>query len=533
MLDYLYSVIVVTLSIWMGKNFEIPFKKIANNIESLKESNDTNKIDSNFSTEEFIFLQKFIVDAFAFKEEKDKAKKELGEITAQVAYDVRSPLSALDTVVKSISSKVSEQERIMIRNSFRRINNIANDLVARYKGRESQSNILLFIYVVLKDIVSEKDLEHANKNISFELTLDDPQSAFLITEGNYKEIRRVLSNLVNNAVNAMPNGGRIQLICEKMAGTVFIKICDQGCGLSAERVSQLLSEDRAQTAGIGLGLKHAKEYMKNHSGEFKMRSQEGVGTEVILSFQILPKPKWLAEKLEIDFAKPVMILGDDASIHDIWTKKFEGFKVQREDFYTTHDAREALEKGSKPGLVLCDYEFVGQDEVGLTFLESIRGIDAEKYLVTTHVDNEEILNRCEDLGLQLIPKHLLPYVGVQAQDKATARNVAHKEDVQIADAVMIDDEAYNHEFWKFAAKLKNKTILCFLSLEEFDKAAADIPFDMPIYVDLNLKNVSGLVVTKTLHERGFNKLYIATGLVDFDPKEYPYLAGVQGKEPPF
>lgn len=147
-------------------------------------------------------------------------------MTAQVAHDIRSPLAALDTVVNSVSNKVSEQERIMMRTTYRRINNIANDLVAKYKGRESNLDIILFIYVVLKDIVSEKDLEHGNKNISFELILDGPQTAFLITEGNYKEMRRMLSNLINNAVNAMQQGGRIQVLCEKIANNVLIKICD-------------------------------------------------------------------------------------------------------------------------------------------------------------------------------------------------------------------------------------------------------------------------------------------------------------------
>lgn len=83
-------------------------------------------------------------------------------------------------------------------------------------------------------------------------------------------------------------------------------------------------------------------------------------------------------------------------------------------------------------------------------------------------------------------------------------------------------------------KLKSKKVLCFTSLEAFNKMANTIPLDMPIYIDLNLKEgISGLTVSKDLHDRGFSKLYIATGLIDFEPKDYPYLAGVQGKEPPF
>lgn len=180
-----------------------------------------------------------------------------------------------------------------------------------------------------------------------------------------------------------------------------------------------------------------------------MKSEIGKGTEVILSLPTSPKPKWLAEKLEIEFTKPVMIIDDDTSIHDIWTKKLEDFKVIREDFYTTNDARLALKSGqSKPGLILCDCEFIGQKEVGLQFLESINTLPIQKYLVTTHVDNETILNKCEDLGLQLIPKHLLPYLTIQKLNTETKATLS----TELADATLIDDEPYNHEFWQFAAK---------------------------------------------------------------------------------
>lgn len=527
----IYSVIAIILSLFMGKSFEVPFNKLTTNIQLFMTEHNKDKLDKQFSINEFVFLNQFVINAIEAIEEKDKTKKELGEITAQVAHDIRSPLSALDMVITSLADKVPEQERIMMRTAFRRINNIANDLVAKYKGKENNPDIILFVYVVLKDIISEKDLEHGNKVLSFELLLDDPQTAFVITEGNYKEMRRMLSNLINNAVNAMPEGGKIQVICERKEGTVLVKIRDQGCGLEKGRIAQLLSDDQAQSAGIGLGLKHGKDYVKKHGGSFSMQSKVGEGTEVSLSLPILPKPKWLAEKLEIDLNKSAMIIDDDNSIHDIWTKKFEGFALNREDFYKTEDARQALrEKNSQPGLILCDYEFIGQEEVGLQFLESIQDIQAEKYLVTTHVDNGTILNQCEDLGLQLIPKHLLPYITITVSGELASQE---KRNTDFPDAVMIDDEPYNHEFWQFAAKLKDKKLLCFLSLEEFNKKAAKIPFDMPIYVDLNLKMASGLDVTKELHERGFTKLYIATGLIDFDPKDYPYLSGVQDKDPPF
>jgi hypothetical protein len=77
----LTSVAVVILSLFTAKHFEIPFKKIANNIESLMLNDDKSKFDTHFVIEEFIFLQKFILRVFDLKEEREVAKKALVALT--------------------------------------------------------------------------------------------------------------------------------------------------------------------------------------------------------------------------------------------------------------------------------------------------------------------------------------------------------------------------------------------------------------------------------------------------------------------
>ncbi|MFC3908064.1 hypothetical protein ACFORL_03090 [Legionella dresdenensis] len=78
-----YSIIVVVFSVIMGKRFEAPFKQIAANIEHLMLQNDKSKVDDNFSTQEFVFLQQFIFNAFEIKEKKEQAKQEFINITTQ------------------------------------------------------------------------------------------------------------------------------------------------------------------------------------------------------------------------------------------------------------------------------------------------------------------------------------------------------------------------------------------------------------------------------------------------------------------
>lgn len=164
-------------------------------------------------------------------------------------------------------------------------------------------------------------------------------------------------------------------------------------------------------------------------------------------------------------------------------------------------------------------------------MESIQHVQCDKYLVTTHVDSHKILTRCQALGLKLIPKHLLPYVSISLKASSPTASVS----AEPIDAVLIDDEPYNHEFLQFAAKLKHKTLLTFISFEAFLVQQKEIPFKVPIYVDLNLKgpNADGLVVAKRVYDLGYKAVYIATGYADFEQSDYPWLSGVNLKDPPF
>ncbi len=169
----MYSVIVVTLSIYMGRRFESPFKKLTANVQALMLKNDKSAIDDNFSTQEFIFLQEFIVNAFEVKQQKDRVQQSLLNLTAQVVHDIRSPLAAINTALSDVKS-VPEDKRIMIRNAANRINDIANNLLLQSKNdffnsqnsNSESSDSAELIFVVLDNIVAEKRYEHYKTNVT-------------------------------------------------------------------------------------------------------------------------------------------------------------------------------------------------------------------------------------------------------------------------------------------------------------------------------------------------------------------------------
>lgn len=529
----IYSIFVVILSLFTGKNFERPFKKIANNIEALMLNNDKSNLDSHFSIEEFIFLQKFITDVYDLKEERDRAKKRLGEITAQVAHDIRSPLTAIEVLVKRFNNYLPETERVMLRNAARRIDDIAYQLVQKYKGQVIQegNDNLIFLYLAALEITSEKRIEHSNKNINIEVLVKDPKTFFAVTRGNITECKRLLSNLINNSINALKNGGNIEISLSASSGYCTIKIIDNGCGIAKDILEKLQSENIENNNAIGLGLTHARKYLKTINGTLQIESELGKGTEVILQMPLCNKPEWLSNEIMFREDCILVIVDDDPSIHDAWRQKIRQEieekhhkKINIIHLNSPEECLAWIESYPENNVVLfADYEYLNSNMNGLQLLKSISKPIMHKKLVTSHYENEEITNDLSD-GIKLLPKQLV---------HAIEFNLLPVTDGYDYNLVFIDDQEFNTEMWENLARMKGIKIKTYHSTDDFQRDKANIPFITPIYVDQDLGEgkETGVEFTRKLREEGFQNLYLATSyIVDTD---YEWLKGVTSKKPPF
>jgi PAS domain S-box-containing protein len=132
------------------------------------------------------------------------------------------------------------------------------------------------------------DNEAARRGIRYEIDLRiEPAPAILAVAS---EIREAILNILENALAAMPHGGRLTLHVRGGEDLAVLSISDTGQGMS-EEVQRLAFEPffttRAGEGGSGLGLALAQEIIKRHGGAVALRSQEGVGTTFTLSFPAL------------------------------------------------------------------------------------------------------------------------------------------------------------------------------------------------------------------------------------------------------
>jgi len=111
--------------------------------------------------------------------------------------------------------------------------------------------------------------------------------------GRAAELREVLTNMILNAVEAMPTGGVVTLRTRTRGGSVRIEVSDTGSGMT-EEVQQHIFDPFFTTKGAkgtGLGLSVSDALIKDHNGEIQVHSEPGRGTTFSITLPPSPAPR--------------------------------------------------------------------------------------------------------------------------------------------------------------------------------------------------------------------------------------------------
>lgn len=204
----------------------------------------------------------------------------LNKVAAQVAHDIRSPLSSLNIVAGEAA--LSEDKKAIFQSAITRINNIANDLL--FSSKISNLDLApVEIVSLVKEMILEKKTQH--QKIHFATHIDANEKAF--ARVNAADFSRIISNLMNNAVESLIEGkGEITVGVRTYSESIAIIIQDNGCGMSAETVKKLghesgfsVGKDLVTTgSGSGLGVYHAFSKVQEWGGKIDVVSKIGEGT---------------------------------------------------------------------------------------------------------------------------------------------------------------------------------------------------------------------------------------------------------------
>jgi signal transduction histidine kinase/ActR/RegA family two-component response regulator len=291
----------------------------------------------------------------------------LGELASGVAHDFNNTLAGilgraqlllrtndLDKITRGLTIIIKTAEDGA--KTVKRIQDFA-------RQRRDQDFVLVSIDKILFE-VSEltrprwKDkAEASGSHISLDLQIRSKSKVM----GDESELREVLVNMVLNAVEAMPNGGRLTLSTEDRDGSVVIAISDTGCGMPPEIRSRIFDPffTTKGTAGMGLGLAVGFGIIRRHEGTITTHSEVAQGTTFRISLPVAraeegavttTEPLAIASRQQ-DFSAPyldarkakqlrILVVDDEENVRDLLRELLESENC---DVSTAACGREALE----------------------------------------------------------------------------------------------------------------------------------------------------------------------------------------------
>jgi len=220
-------------------------------------------------------------------EEKNRSLIKIGELATQVAHDIRSPVTALEAVSKMLSEEVDPKKKKLIENAAKRINDIANNLVSNYRENLTRDlsslkiDRIVNLNTLIEDIVEEKKLSLDSKH---KITFRAPESIDVPDKISSVEFQRVISNLINNSIEAFDKEhGIVDIKLYKKDSSITITIRDNGKGILPDQILKVFEKGiSGKPKGAGLGLSHAKECLESFGAKISIDSNVGKNTEVTI-----------------------------------------------------------------------------------------------------------------------------------------------------------------------------------------------------------------------------------------------------------
>jgi len=435
---------------------------------------------------------------------KNKDKIAIARLAKQAAHDLRSPLVAIETVLRKATTP-SESEILILKSATRQIHDITNNLLQQNVSKETihtkkVHNVMLT--PILDYVISEKNIEISNADnpIDFKVNLDQEVYTCFI-KVIPAEMKRILSNLCNNAIESLKTIKKPQLKVDiNIIGRyVRITISDNGCGISSEQSLNIFDEGISyKEAGSGLGLFHAKENISQWNGRIWIESEVEMGTQVYIELPIQPQAPWFGDTLVLLKTTKLVVVDDSKSIHDQWNQFITEFKhLSRIELISFLNPDEFIEWYKtlpcehQDYTFLIDQEFTGFKTTGLDILKLMKPI-SHRFLVTSYGEYFDLHQTCMQLSIKLIPKFYFPHLHILIRD-------------ELANIIILEPSPILLAAYRIRAE-KHKT-----SADFFDNAQVLLneirlyPCKTRIYISEAYADTA-----KTLQEIGFNNLVIIT-----------------------
>ncbi|MDB5531695.1 MAG: two-component sensor histidine kinase [Hyphomicrobiales bacterium] len=218
----------------------------------------------------------------------------LGEATTAIAHEIRNPLGIIKTsseVVRMTGTLSASSARLIgfVVDEVNRIDQLVQDLIDYVRPKEpNKTRLNLFTDVVMRVVeFAQPELERRH----IVCTVSPPSTEALIL-ADAAGLYQAFLNIILNAMEAMPDGGRLTVSVEHEGETVKVLCSDSGIGIPEDVKARIFEPFvTSKPRGTGLGLAKVMLVVKQHGGSIEFDSEPGGGTRFILHFPSLAQLK--------------------------------------------------------------------------------------------------------------------------------------------------------------------------------------------------------------------------------------------------
>lgn len=201
----------------------------------------------------------------------------VGQVIGMVMHDLRTPIKNIKLMTDMMREDGVESDLIdLIDKSAEQASLIFDDFLDFIKNTPIKK-IPVNINKVAWEAVKQVDIRDGASDIIINVNVPDP----LFVDGDESKLRRTLSNLVNNAVDALHDhkvtNATLNISADVQNGSVIIRVADNGPGIPDEIMSTLFEPfvTRQKKNGTGLGLAIVKQFMTAHGGNITVKNDNG------------------------------------------------------------------------------------------------------------------------------------------------------------------------------------------------------------------------------------------------------------------
>jgi len=307
--------------------------------------------------------EKKLAQARAARSDKLRA---LGELAAGVAHNLNNSLTVIQGRAQLLSMRSAADDG----------NKKSLEIITQAVGDCSQTlrRLLDFsrrnasrhaVPVDLSELVTSSveiarpkwQAESANRTANIEVRLNAPKAVLAL--GDSSELREVVLNLIFNAVDAMPQGGTIEIGTSDEGSSARFWVADNGAGMTQEVVARIFEPFYSTKGerGTGLGLSASHGIIENHGGDINVTSEPGKGTrfEILLPLHetgAATKVDAPAPSLEVKSAR-VLVVEDEEKVRLLLN---DAFRTEGHDVTEATTGAEALKRldAGEFDLMICD-----------------------------------------------------------------------------------------------------------------------------------------------------------------------------------